>query len=270
MSCDILQADPIGCDCSGCDCRLPDSPCSIQCAPPAHLSGLADFADLHGIHSCDDWGDFFLDDTFTCAYLEEYWECDCKGCTCDAEPMCDTYVECKVCDTDVFLGNCDEIFEESGYELSCEISEASFGCDCSGCECSAPPAGDWCPTSCLGYTCDEALPVFGGDLNCESLESLGFDCYGCSQCEYYDICDKYRYGFSNGFIDNQPKIQAQQCDGSATVLGAFSFCDCANHCENSADCEYFDNLNLNCRLFAAGECDSPIDAGATVGIWQKS
>lgn len=122
----------------------------------------------------------------------------------------------------------------------------------------------------MGYTCDEALPVFGGDLNCDSLESLGFDCWGCTQCEYYEVCDSYRYGFSNGFIDNQPKEQGKQCDGTPLrTVGAFQFCDCANQCDALAACTHFDNVDLNCRLFGAGECDAPVASGATIGVWAK-
>ena len=271
LSCEILEQDPVGCDCSGCSCRAPNAPCSAKCeVGSGDLNGLQDFADEHGIVSCDDWGAFFTDDTFTCAYLEHEWDCDCTGCTCDHNPQCQTEVECKVCDTDVFSGNCDEIYEQSDYQLTCEISENSFGCDCNGCQCAPPNITDGCPNSCLGYSCDDILPVFGGDMTCDSLEGLGFDCYGCSACEYYDICDSYRYAFSNGFIDNQPKEQAAQCDGTPIrTAGAFQFCDCANLCELTDGCTHFDNVGLDCRLFAEAECSAPVSAGEMTGIWEK-
>lgn len=273
LSCSTLESDPYGCDCGGCECREPYSPCSAQCGPGSEgaLAGLQAFADEQGILSCDDWGAFFTEETFSCAYLEHEWGCDCRGCECDSNPQCQTEVECKLCDTDVFNGNCDEIYAQSGYSLSCEISEESFGCDCAGCACMVPEiTNTTCEQSCLGYNCNEILPVFGGDMTCDSLEGLGFDCSGCSGCEYYDICDSYRYGFSNGFIDNQPKFQAASCDGSPIrTAGAFSFCDCANLCEVTDSCDFFDNVGLNCRLFAADECATPNTAGEMTGVWAK-
>ncbi len=271
LTCADLEAAPYGCDCSGCACQPPPVPCDAQCGPPAGThDGLQAFADDQGIVNCDDWGAFFTEETFTCAYLEYEWGCDCGGCNCTSAPECQTVVECKACVNDVFSGNCDEIFAGSDYRLSCEISESTFGCDCAGCSCTQPPPVVGCNASCLGYTCDEVLPVFGGDLSCESLESLGFDCEGCTGCEFYEICDSYRFGFSNGFLANQPALVAQVCEGTPIrQVGVFSFCDCVNACEETASCASFDNAGLNCRLFAADQCAAPMASIPTAGVWHK-
>lgn len=269
LNCATLEDEPIGCDCSGCECRTEIADCSAECMAPSHLEGLQNFADMHEISSCDDWGRFFTDETFTCAYLEREWWCDCSGCECDSAPQCETQLECRPCENDVFSGTCDEMLVSSQGGISCEVAETKFACDCSGCSCELPPSG-LCPDSCLGYSCDDVLPVFGGSQTCGSLEGLGFDCNGCTQCDFYTICDTYRYPFSAGFITDQPKFQAQSCDGTPfRDVGAFSFCECANQCEADESCAFFDNVGLDCRLFTAGECAVRQADDELVGVWVK-
>jgi hypothetical protein len=265
LSCDTLESN--GCDCRGCDCRAAAVPCSTKCN--AGTAALQIFADEQGIHSCDDWGEFFTDETFTCAFLEHEWNCDCSGCTCDASPECQTYGSpCAPCNNDPQLRNCDEIFAASDFSLTCEVTEEQFGCDCTGCNC-APV--DLCVDSSLGYNCDVAMSTLAGEtmgMTCDTLESLSFDCTGCSSCAYYDVCNKYRSPFSEGFIDNQPEYSAQKCDGDVLQNGGpFKFCACANLCDDTANCEYFDNEGNNCRLFSADECSAPASADAMTGIW---
>ena len=64
---------------------------------------------------------------------------------------------------------------------TCEYSESTMGCDCSGCSCDGDSSGSGsCAPTCNGYTCDEWV-LWGTGDTCESLESIvGCDCSGCS------------------------------------------------------------------------------------------
>ena len=53
------------------------------------------------------------------------------------------------------------------------------------------------------------------------------------------------------------------------MLG-FSFCTCANLCEEDPNCAHIDNYDLNCRLFEAAECSAPVASVPNSGVWDKA
>ena len=83
-----------------------------------------------------------------CNFLETVYGCDTAGCGCPY-PECEDLTGCGE------LGSCDKYPWDS-----CETLEEYNGCDCSGCACTA---GDDCPRTCLGMTCEELVALSNDD-----------------------------------------------------------------------------------------------------------
>lgn len=83
----------------------------------------------------------------TCKDLQEYYKCDCSGCS-RCQPSCPNTCQGQSC----------EFWEGHGYR--CHDLEAKFGCDCKHCACRASPAPAASPPpASSGRNCEGIRPT---------------------------------------------------------------------------------------------------------------
>jgi hypothetical protein len=88
LECTALENE-LDCDCSGCDCRTSTTVSSTtsptttvvdnSCQPCSKLSEIFDME-----LNCDEFRTY--ENTLSCAYMETFFECDCRGCACEDVP----------------------------------------------------------------------------------------------------------------------------------------------------------------------------------------
>ena len=179
-SCTVMETTH-GCDCTSCECGA-DVDDGVLCASSCYGG------------TCDYWSNN------TCSAMESYG-CDCSGCTCanDGDAAAD---DSGACPSSCFGASCDYWLSVNP-SYTCPLMETTYSCDCTACDCAAPPSGtptlsssptfspnptptpQTCLSTCYGRSCD------GWDTTCSQLEGdYDCDCTGCA-------CDCYEGGCCN-------------------------------------------------------------------------
>jgi len=237
-----------GLDCGGCFCaEPPPAPAPAPIAACSAENANCGFGWVEPM-SCDMLIEASRETLFTfpdqlqshltCASLESLG-CDCEGCGCERTPECAGVYDYGDSNIEVLCmgGSSCDYWVQRLPDMTCEILEDEYGCNCNYCECDATvPDSTTAPACECEVSYDWDLDLGGADITCDTLSAFlepeglccgvmeyafQMDCSGC--CCEVERCDSCLENTTSVPTTTIPTTTTEACPANENFYDECSF-----------------------------------------------